>query len=75
LQNIAEICSLRFIGVEEANSSDWEIEYRHGGGDVRPAIFDALAEAGRRLLMMKPVEADIEDIFLKMTADDGRHET
>jgi ABC-2 type transport system ATP-binding protein len=74
LRNIAEICSLRFIGVEETDSSDWEIEYRHGGGDVRPAIFDALADAGRKLLMMKPVEADIEDIFLKMTAGDERHE-
>ncbi|MDR1481009.1 MAG: ABC transporter ATP-binding protein [Synergistaceae bacterium] len=75
LRNVAEISSLRFIGVEEAGSSDWEIGYDRGGADVRPAIFDALAEAGGKLLMMKPVEADIEDIFLRMTASEERHET
>jgi ABC-2 type transport system ATP-binding protein len=72
LRGVLGIRSSRFIGVEETGSSDWEIEYGPDGTDVRAALFDAMAEAGRRLLLMKPVEADIEDIFLRVTAGEER---
>jgi ABC-2 type transport system ATP-binding protein len=70
LRNVGGILASRFIGEREMGSSDWEIEYGLDGTDIRAAIFDAMADSGRKLLMMKPVEADIEDIFLRMTANE-----
>jgi ABC-2 type transport system ATP-binding protein len=69
LGSLGGALSFRFAGIEEADSTDWELEYRRGDGDPRPALFDRIAGAGKRLLMSRPCGADIEAAFLALTAD------
>jgi ABC-2 type transport system ATP-binding protein len=70
LGNIRGALSSHCVGTEEAGSTDWEIEYSRKDGDLRHVLFDEIAKAGKRLLMSRPCETNIEDAFLKLTADD-----
>lgn len=39
--------------------------------DIREAVFNAMSKSGLPLLMMKPLDISLEDIFLQVTAGEG----
>jgi ABC-2 type transport system ATP-binding protein len=57
------------IGEMEAGSHDFLVESKPHI-DVRKPMFSALAEAGFPILMLRPQDASLEDIFLKLTEED-----
>jgi ABC-2 type transport system ATP-binding protein len=62
----------RPIGEIEAGSHDFLIESLPNA-DIRKPMFAALAKAGYPILMLRPQDATLEQIFLKLTANgDGR---
>ena len=69
LRNVKGLSSFRLIGVAEPFSVDWHVEYRVSEKGVRESLFEETANAGEKLLMSKPVQTSIEDVFLQMTAD------
>jgi ABC-2 type transport system ATP-binding protein len=69
LHGIAGITSYRYVSAVEAGAGDWEINYDNSETDIRAALFDAVASSGQKLLMSRPREMGIEDVFLKITAD------
>jgi ABC-2 type transport system ATP-binding protein len=70
LRNVEGIKSFSFLRVVEHGTTDWELEFSREGTDMREALFDEIAKAKMKLLMSKPIEASIEDVFLQMTADE-----
>ena len=39
--------------------------------DIRPLVFRALAKADLPILMLKPMDMTLEDIFLQLTTDES----
>lgn len=58
------------LGEKEANTNDYLIETAPEA-DVRLKLQDILRAQDRQLLMLKRNEMDLEDIFLRLTADEG----
>lgn len=56
------------VGVKEAGTSDFLVESDRQL-DIRRAMFNALSKAGMPLLMLRPMDITLEDIFLKLTSD------
>ncbi len=56
------------IGEMETGSHDYMLESRPNT-DIRKPMFAALAKAGYPLLMLRPQDASLEDIFLKLTEE------
>jgi ABC-2 type transport system ATP-binding protein len=52
----------------EPDSSDFLVENEQGV-DIRKPLFNALAEAGYPLLMLRPQNDSLEDIFLQLTEE------
>ncbi len=71
---IREINGVSFVdelGVREAESVDYVIESEKNA-DVRRALFNTMARMGNPILMMRPMDVTLEDIFLQLTTEDGR---
>jgi ABC-2 type transport system ATP-binding protein len=68
LNSLGEAVTIRFLSNAEARSSDWEVAYDPDASDIRPALFDAVAQAGEKLLVSRPHETGIEDVFLEITS-------
>ena len=62
--------SVTGLGKREENAYDYTIDAEEGV-DIRRAVFDALANAGYPLLGMRSNEMTLEEIFLRLTQDDG----
>ncbi|MDR1692121.1 MAG: ABC transporter ATP-binding protein [Oscillospiraceae bacterium] len=60
IQNVSE------LGEMESGSHDFVLESRPNV-DIRKPMFSALAKAGYPLLMLRPQDASLEEIFLKLT--------
>jgi len=60
--------SARHIGDMEAGSSDFLLE-SVPNVDIRKPMFNALAKAGYPILMMRPQNATLEEVFLKLTEE------
>jgi hypothetical protein len=69
LRSVKGLSSFRLLGTAEPCSADWHVEYRVSEKGVRESLFEETANAGEKLLMSKPMETGIEDVFLQMTAD------
>nr|MDD6335656.1 ATP-binding cassette domain-containing protein [bacterium] len=69
IKNIAGVVSVSGQGSYEPETVDLEITVAPGN-DVRRAISTQLVKAGYPLLMFKPMDATLEDIFLRLT--DGK---
>ncbi|MDR3164360.1 MAG: ABC transporter ATP-binding protein [Synergistaceae bacterium] len=69
LRGVKGLSSFRFLGTAEPCTADWHVEYRLRETGVRESLFEEIANAGEKLLMSKPIETSIEDMFLQMTAD------
>ncbi len=58
-----------YAGEIEKNAGDYIIE-ADPSFDIRKPLFYALAKAGFPLLLLKPMDMSLEDIFLKLTTTD-----
>jgi ABC-2 type transport system ATP-binding protein len=68
LRGIDGIKSAKPLSEIESGSYDYLIE-SIPGVDIRKPLFGALAKAGHPILMMRPQDASLEDIFLKLTEE------
>ena len=58
------------LGTREADSVDYLLHAREGC-DIRRAVFAAMAERGWPILIQRPVDLELEDVFLQLTGDSG----
>lgn len=58
------------VGEMEQGSHDFVVESTRGI-DIRKPMFSALAQAGWPILMLRPQNASLEEIFLKLTEDNA----
>ena len=66
---IREISGVKYVealGTKEKGSTDFIIE-TDSGVDIRRALNNQLAKSGYPILMLRPVDVTLEDIFLKVT--------
>lgn len=64
-------CRYDYKGAGEPGCSDWELTAESHEEDIRKKIFSTVMENKLNLLQMFPVNTEIEDTFLDLTA--GRH--
>ncbi|MBQ3705785.1 MAG: ABC transporter ATP-binding protein [Clostridia bacterium] len=58
------------LGSREKDSVDYLLQGENGK-DIRAAVFHRMAERGYPILIQRPVDPDLEDIFLQLTGDSG----
>jgi len=68
LKNIDGVKSVKSLGNIEPESCDYLVE-GNKGVDIRKPAFRALAKDGYPILMMRPQNDSLEDIFLKLTEE------
>lgn len=68
LRSIPEMNEVVFEGIMEDDTSDFIICSRDNT-DVRRLLFNACTKAGCPILMLNPMSASLEDIFIKLTED------
>ncbi len=60
--------ALQTMGVKEPGTADFILESARGD-DLRPAASLMLAAAGHPVVMMRPMDMELEDIFLRLTGE------
>ena len=68
LSRIPEMARVLYEGSPENGACDFILEPK-AQVDIRKLVFNALAAAGYPMLMFSPVSASLEDIFIKLTAE------
>lgn len=68
LSRIPEMHRVIYEGSPESGACDFLLEPQ-AQVDIRKLVFNALASAGYPILMFAPVSASLEDIFIKLTAE------
>jgi len=68
LRDINGITLAEQLGVKEAGTMDYLVEYSVEN-DVRRAVFNTMARMGKPLLMMRPMDVTLEDIFIQLTSE------
>jgi ABC-2 type transport system ATP-binding protein len=63
--------NVRHVGDMEAGSSDFLLE-SVPNIDIRKPMFNTLAKAGYPILMLRPQNATLEEVFLKLTEEEGK---
>ena len=71
LARIPEMERVIFEGNIEPDTCDFILEPKNQV-DIRKIVFNALAGAGCPMLMFSPVSASLEDIFIKLTAEQAK---
>jgi ABC-2 type transport system ATP-binding protein len=66
LKDITDIESIKNEGMKESNTVDFLVEAKNNA-DVRESIFNAFSKAGMPILMLKPENLTLEEIFLEVT--------
>lgn len=66
LKDIKGIQNVQFQGEREEGTSDFVVETA-ADLDVRKTVFNGMARSGYPLLMMRPLDMSLEEIFLKLT--------
>lgn len=74
IESVEGIKTYMHAGVFEKDTSDWEIEYMRTDTGLRGRLFDAVVSGGIKLLEIRPLETDIESMFLQLTAEEGTTE-
>ena len=64
---IEGVLDVRSLGTKEPESIDWLIESDHKK-DIRKRMFVKLAELNAPLLLLRPMDMSLEDIFIKITS-------
>jgi len=67
LSELEGVLRIEPLGLQEPDSIDFMIE-SDSRTDIRRAMFAALAEIGAPLLMLRPTDTTLEEIFLKLTS-------
>lgn len=68
LREIPGVTYVESFGVKEPGSCDYMVEASERQ-DIRRPMFAALAKAGCPIMMLKPTEFTLEDIFMRVTAE------
>ena len=58
------------MGVKEPDTFDFLVEADRNS-DIRRPLFNTLAKAGYPILMLRPMDIELEDIFLQLTNEKG----
>ncbi|MBR4941134.1 MAG: ATP-binding cassette domain-containing protein [Clostridia bacterium] len=66
IRSVPEMGDVLFEGVFETDTSDFIISSKNNA-DVRRMLFNICAKAGYPILMLNPLSASLEDIFIKLT--------
>jgi ABC-2 type transport system ATP-binding protein len=69
LRDLEGVSFVEEIGIKEPDSMDFMIESVRKA-DVRRTIFNSMARAGKPILMMRPMDVSLEDIFMQLTTID-----
>jgi ABC-2 type transport system ATP-binding protein len=69
LRELAGVSFVEDLGVKEPDSMDFMVESEKKA-DVRRTIFNAMARAGKPILMLRPMDVTLEDIFMQLTTAD-----
>lgn len=69
LRELEGVSFVEEMGVKEPDSMDFMVESEKRM-DVRRAIFNAMARAGKPILMLRPMDVSLEDIFMQLTTID-----
>lgn len=69
IHDINGVTYVESMGVKESDSIDYIIETTQGS-DIRRIMFNTMAKMGRPILMLKPMDVTLEDIFLQVTTDE-----
>lgn len=69
LRQIPDVGSVRFVRAVDKTVSEFELDPKRGK-DVRREVFKRMAARSFPILMMRGSELTLEEIFLKLTADD-----
>lgn len=70
IHNLKGVRYVESLGAKEPNTCDYLVECSQRG-DARADIFRTLSRMNRPLLMMKPMDVTLEDIFLQLTSEGG----
>lgn len=68
LHEMSGVTYAESLGVKEPNSIDFVIQ-TDKETDIRKSMFNLLAKNGYPILMLKPVDVTLEDIFIKVTEE------
>ena len=72
VQQLKGIVKVDVLGEAEKGSIDLEIEYKNSS--LREDIFNLAVKRNVTIIMMKPVEKNLEDVFLQVTKQKGGNE-
>ncbi|MCL1808552.1 MAG: ABC transporter ATP-binding protein [Clostridiales bacterium] len=70
IREVAGVESIEALGSKEPGSADFMVEAAREA-DIRVPLFRALSRADLPILTMRPLDIELEDIFLQLTADAG----
>jgi ABC-2 type transport system ATP-binding protein len=70
LRGLPGLRALESLGVREPGSADFILESARADDLRRPAS-EALSASGHPILMMRPMDAGLEEVFLKLTGEEG----
>lgn len=74
VQSVIEVINgvkhFEYKGELEPGSAEFEIETKKDV-DIRFALFEGLAKRGKYILMLKPLEMTLEEVFIRLTSEDG----
>ncbi len=69
IHDIEGVSYVEALGSKEDDSMDYLIECKQNT-DVRRTLFNTLARMGRPILMLRPMDVTLEDIFLQLTTEE-----
>jgi len=70
LRNLHGVKYVEELGVKEPGSMDYVVECEKEA-DVRREMFHAMAGMAKPIIMLKPMDVTLEDIFLELTTEDS----
>ena len=70
LRDIPGTRSVDEMGCKEPDSCDFLVEADRGA-DIRRPLFNQMSKMGCPILMLRPMDIELEDIFLQLTTDKG----
>ncbi len=73
LRDIDGTISVTGMGSREKGAFDFLVESDHNV-DIRVPLFQQMTKLGYPILMLRPMDMDLEDIFLQLTNDEGEEE-
>ena len=73
LRDLDGTISVTGMGSREKGAFDFLVESDHNV-DIRVPLFQQMTKLGYPILMLRPMDMDLEDIFLQLTNDEGEEE-